>query len=91
MMITSLSCAVVPITSKGAAFSPSGNRWGIGLSMIAASMEDAALRVRSIELPVSAPSLDVVVMPSVCFCDGMTGVNWGVTVENGGGVRNGKD
>jgi hypothetical protein len=31
IMITSLSLAVVPITSNGAAFSPSGKRCGIGL------------------------------------------------------------
>ena len=32
IIITSLSLAVVPITSRGAAFSPSGNRCGVGLS-----------------------------------------------------------
>jgi hypothetical protein len=37
MMITNLSDAVVPITSSGAALSPSGNRWGIGLSIVVAS------------------------------------------------------
>ena len=33
MMITSLSEAVAPTTSRGVAFSPSGMRWGIGLSI----------------------------------------------------------
>jgi hypothetical protein len=33
-MMTSLSDAVVPVTSNGAAFSPSGRRWGMGLSTV---------------------------------------------------------
>ena len=44
MMITSLSLAVVPMTSSGAAFSPSGSRCGVGLSMtlttLACTVED---------------------------------------------------
>jgi hypothetical protein len=34
MIMTSLSLAVVPMTSRGVAFSPSGRRWGIGLSIL---------------------------------------------------------
>jgi hypothetical protein len=34
MMIISLSLAVVPMTSNGVAFSPSGNRCGVGFSIL---------------------------------------------------------
>ena len=34
MIITNLSLVVVPMTSSGAAFSPSGNRCGVGLLII---------------------------------------------------------
>ena len=34
IIMTNLSLVVVPMTSSGAAFSPSGNRWGVGLLIV---------------------------------------------------------
>jgi len=66
MMMTSLSDAVVPVTSSGVAFSPSGSRCGMGLSMASRLCKEFVLAVTG-KVGIMAPKSDdrVLVGPTV--------------------------